>query len=85
MKQLVVLASKKPVFNRADVYTFKEEFEKYKRSCKKEFLRTEACFSWNFSSLLSDLKKAYFVYPLDVETERLIKANFNVIEENEED
>lgn len=83
MKQLVILSSKPLKFDRANVYTFSEEFEKYKRSCKKDYLRTEACFSWQYSSLLSDLKKAYFVYPLDEEAERLIKSKYKVIEENE--
>lgn len=83
MKQLIVLSSKTPKFDRANVYTFNEEFEKYKKTCKKDYLRSEACFSWQYSSLLSDLKKAYFIYPLDGETERLIKSKYKVIEENE--
>lgn len=83
MKQLIVLSSKPLKFDRANVYTFDEEFERYKKSCQKDYLRTEACFSWKFSSLLSDLKRSYFIYPLDEESERLIKNKYKVIEENE--
>lgn len=83
MKQLVVISSKAPRFNNANVFTFNEEFEKYKKSRKKDYLRSEACFSWQYSSLLSDLKRAYFIYPLDKEAESFIKDNYNVIEENE--
>lgn len=85
MKQLIVLLnnSKIPSFNNVNVFTFEEEFEKYKRKCKKSAFRTEACFSWHFDSTLSDLKKSIFVYPLDINTEDQIKKHYKVIEENE--
>lgn len=83
MKQLVVLTNKIPKINNATVSTFEEEFEKYKRKCKKDFLRTEACFSWYFDSCLKDLKHSVFIYPGNEETELWIKKFYKVIEENE--
>lgn len=84
MKQLVILTNKRvPKIENATVLTFEEEFEKYKRGCKKDFLRTEACFSWNFNSLLKDLKNSVFVYPGNEEVEKWIKNFYKVIEENE--
>lgn len=83
MKQLIVLINKVPKIQNAIVTTFNEEFEKYKRTCKKDFLRTEACFSWNFNSTLQDLKKSVFVYPGSKDTEQWIKKFYKVIEENE--
>ena len=83
MKQLIVLINKVPKIQNAIITTFNEEFEKYKRACKKDFLRTEACFSWNFSSTLQDLKKSVFVYPGNKDTEQWIKKFYKVIEENE--
>ena len=41
MKQLVVLTNGKvPKIKNATVLTFDEELERYKKSCKKDFLRT---------------------------------------------
>lgn len=83
MKQLIVLTNKVPRIKNAIITSFNEEFEKYKRSCKKDFLRTEACFSWNFNSTLQDLKKSVFVYPDNEDIERWIKQFYKVIEEND--
>lgn len=83
MKQLVILCNKIPKFKDAEVHTFKEELEKYKRSCRKSYLRTEACFSWKFDSTLEDLKKSIFVYPKSKESYKWIKTYYKVIEENE--
>lgn len=84
MKQLVVLTNGKvPKIKNATVLTFDEELEKYKKSCKKDFLRTEACFSWYYDSLLEDLKKSVFIYPENEEVEKWIRKFYKVIEENE--
>lgn len=82
-KQLVVLTNKIPKIQNAIVTTFDEEYEKYKRSCKKDYLRTEACFSWNFDSTLQDLKKSVFIYPGNEDVERWIRKFYKVIEEND--
>ena len=84
MKQLVVKVSGKvPKIENAKVCTFEEEFEKYKKSCKKSYLWSEACFSWNFDSTLEDLKKSVFIYVSDPKTEAFIRKRYKVIEENE--
>ncbi len=84
MKRLVVLTGGKvPHFENATVLTFEEEFEKYKKSCKKDYLRTEACFSWNFDSFMRDLKNSVFVYPGNADAENWIKKYYKVIEEYE--
>ena len=84
MKQLVVLINGKvPKIENATVLTFDEELEKYKKSCKKDFLRTEACFSWYYDSLLKDLKNSVFIYPGNEEVEKWIRKFYKVIEENE--
>lgn len=84
MRQLVVLTNGKvPKIENATVLTFDEELERYKKSCKKDFLRTEACFSWYYDSLLKDLKNSVFIYPGNEEVEQWIKKFYKVIEENE--
>lgn len=83
MKQLVVLTNKIPKINNATVLTFDEELEKYKKSCKKDFLRTEACFSWYYDSLLKDLRNSVFIYPENEEVEKWIRKFYKVVEENE--
>lgn len=83
MKQLVVLTNGNvPKIENATVLTFDEELEKYKKSCKKDFLRTEACFSWYYDSLLKDLKNSVFIYTENEEVEKWIKKFYKVIEEN---
>lgn len=83
MRQLVVLTNGKvPKIENATVLTFDEELERYKKSCKKDFLRTEACFSWYYDSLLKDLKNSVFIYPGNEEVEQWIKKFYKVIEEN---
>lgn len=84
MKQLVVLTNGKvPKIKNATVLTFDEELERYKKSCKKDFLRTEACFSWYYDSYLEDLKNSVFIYPENEEVEKWIRKFYKVIEENE--
>lgn len=84
MRQLVVLTNGKvPKIENATVLTFDEELERYKKSCKKDFLRTEACFSWYYDSLLKDLKNSVFIYPGNEEVEKWIRKFYKVIEENE--
>lgn len=81
---LVVKIGKKkpPKFENADVYTYKEMLEKYKRNCRKKMWATEEGFSLDFDSYDSDLKQSVYVYPKDKETEEWIKKFYNVIEEN---
>lgn len=86
MKKLVVLTNGKvPKINNATVLTYDEEFEKYKKSCKKDFQRTEACFSWNYDSLIDQLRKSVFIYPGNDEVEAWIKKFYKVLEESETD
>lgn len=54
-----------------------------RKAVKKDFLRTEACFSWYYDSLLEDLKKSVFIYPENEEVEKWIRKFYKVIEENE--
>jgi hypothetical protein len=65
------------------VTTFEEEFELYKRKCKKKQWATPEGFSLEFDSSLSDLKKCIFVYTNSKNTINKIRRKFNVIEENE--
>lgn len=64
------------------VYTFEEEFNRYRRHCKKKCWATPEGFSLMYDSTLSDLKKSVFVYTDNEDTYKHLKQFYKVIEQN---
>ena len=83
MKTLIIYNKNKyiPKFNNAVVSTFEEEFEAYKRKCKKSYWRTLECFSLEYDSCLSELKYSIWVRPGNEEVYNYIKKFYKVLEE----
>lgn len=59
--------------------TFKEEFDKYMRTCKKKMWRTLEGFSLEFDTPLSDLRDCIFIKPTK-EEEEIIQKHYKVLE-----
>lgn len=64
------------------MYTFEEEFNRYKRFCNKQYLATKECFSLMYDSLLEDLTQCVFVYTNDENTIKHLHKFYKVIEKN---
>lgn len=80
---LVIKNNKITKIKGADIFTYSEEYNKYKRTCigKKAKWATEEGFSLDFNTTLDILKKCIFVYPFNKETEIWIKKHYTIIEE----
>lgn len=81
MNTLIIKVNPLKIPNFNNYTTFKEEYEKYVRSCKKKYLATPEFFSLKFNTTLYDLKDCVFVRPSSEYEELFIKKNFEILEE----
>lgn len=81
MIQLVIQGKLNKVSNGV-VYTFEEEFNRYRRHCKKKCWATPEGFSLMYDSTLADLKKSVFVYTDNKNTYKHLIKFYKVIEQN---
>lgn len=78
----LVIQGKLGKVNDGVVYTFEEEFNRYRRHCKKKCWATPEGFSLMYDSTLADLKKSVFVYTDNEDTYKHLKQFYKVIEQN---
>lgn len=83
--KLLVISRWKPKIANAVVLTYEEELERYKTACRKHKRTkwaTPEGFQLEYDSCWDDLKRAFYVYPGNKETEDDIISKLKVIEVN---
>lgn len=86
MKVLIVLTNIRPQPKEAEVFSFKNEYDKYLENCRNKKWRTIEGFQLEFPSICyDDMKNSYYIYPKTKEAEKRILKYYKVIDSYEKE